>query len=422
METLIKSALIVDPNSKHNGKKRDILIVNGVIKSIKAKIDAEKAKVISEKGLCVSPGWFDLCSSFRDPGHEYKEDINSGLNAAAKGGFTGVMIMPNTSPPISTKSNVEYAYKRAQGHVTDLVVSGAASAGLEGLQLSEMMDMHDAGAKAFTDYKKSISVELLNRVLEYSRNFNGLIMTFPYEQGVCPHGQVHEGKVSVSLGLIGIPALAEELRLSRDIELLRYTKSKLHVLLVSTAKSVALVKQAKKEGLNISCGVAAHQISFLDEDLSEFDTRLKVLPPFRSKEDRKALINGLKDGTIDVICSDHSPEDTENKKTEFQFAAFGISSVETAFSSVYTSLEGKLELESLIEKISINPRKLLGLAVPEVMEDEKANLSLFTTEIESTFNLDTMLSKSKNSPFGGVTLKGKAIGVVNNKQVHLTKD
>ena len=410
MATLIKSATIVDPKSPLHGKKRDLLIDKGNIVSIAAAITATpKMQVIKEKGMIVSPGWIDLRANFRDPGHEYKESLGSGIDAAARGGFKTVVLMPSTYPVIDSKSQIEYIYSRTQDQYVRVLPTGSLSEKMEGKQLSEMYDMDQAGAIAFTDDKHNVGTELMTRALEYSKNFDGLIMTFPYDRGMVPAGMVHEGPTSVAMGLKGIPSVAEELRLSRDIDLLRYTGGRMHVSLISTAKSVDMISKAKKEGLNITCAVADHQLNFIDEDMMEFDSELKVLPPFRSKEDRKALIAGLKDGTIDAICSDHSPEDIEHKDLEFEYANFGISSLETAFCSAFTALDGILTVEEIIDKFVDGPLDILGLDRTIIREGEPAVITLFSSAETTVFDADDWISKSKNSPFLNRELKGRVI-------------
>lgn len=414
MKLLLKSVTIVEKGAKLNGATRDILIDGGEISKISASIKPEgKTRVIEGKNLHVSLGWMDLGVNFCDPGYEFKEDINTGLNAAAKGGFTGVMITAATEPVIDNKSAVEYAQRRAEGHVCQLLVSGALSQGMGGKQLAELYDMHDSGAVAFGDHKNEVGrTELMGRGLEYVQNFGGTVLAFPYDHHMNEGGHIHEGPASVSLGLKGIPSASEQIRLLRDIELLRYSGSKMHVTLVSTAASVDLVRKAKKEGLQITCGMAAHQLSFTDDDLTGFDTRLKVLPPFRSDKDRKALLKGLSDGTIDSICSDHSPEDTENKKLEFDLAAFGISSIETAFASIRTATKDKVDLETVIERMTAGPRKVLGMGERSLAVGQPANLTVFDPDADAGFDAKDMVSKSHNTPFKNIKLTGKVIGTV----------
>lgn len=407
MKTLIKSALVVDPSSAHHGKRRDILIHNKKIVSIAASIDEASAKTITAKGLCVSPGWIDLKANFCDPGFEYKENLQSGVEAAERGGFKTVVLMPSTFPVTDSRTGIENTISKTAKSEVQILQTGCLSEKMEGKQLSEMFDMFSAGALAFTDDKNNVSTELMSRALEYSKNFDGLIMSFPYDRGVSAQGQIHEGAASVSLGMKGIPHVSEELRIQRDIELLRYNGGRLHFMLISTAKSVELIRKAKKEGLSITCGIAAHQLSFLDEDLKTFDTNLKVLPPFRTREDKKAIINGLKDGTIDAICSDHTPEDVEHKVREFEDAAFGLAGIETAFCAAFTVLEKSLSLEEIIAKFTSGPAGILGQEKQTIAEGEDDDITIFSTEENTLFTRSSWKSKSMNNPFLEQELRGR---------------
>ena len=407
MKTLLKSVIVLDNRSSHHLKKRDVLLDKGKIVSIAASIRDDKAKVIDAKGLHISPGWIDLRANFRDPGFEFKEDLQSGIAAARRGGFATVVLMPSTLPVADNKGSIEYTLARTQNSNVNILPAGCLSEKMEGKQLSEMYDMHKAGAVAFTDDKNSVSTELMSRSLEYSKNFDGLIMSFPYENGLSAHGQVNESPTSVALGMKGIPNVAEEIRLQRDIDLLRYSGGRLHVSLISSAKSVELIRKAKKEGLMISCAVAAHQLSFLDEDLMDFDTNLKVLPPFRSKDDRKALIAGIKDGTIDAICSDHSPEDVEHKLREFEDADFGISGIESAFCTAFTALEKQMSLEEILAKFTTGPAGVLRLAMGKVEDGNEGPFTIFSTEENTNFTEASWLSKSANNPFANKELRGR---------------
>lgn len=413
MKQLIQGAVIVDPRSSHHGKKRDVLIARGRIEQIAARISEAPSKVVKRSNLHVSPGWVDMVAQFRDPGQEWKEDLNTGLNAAAKGGFTGVLAMPNTEPPVSSKASVEYALRKAHGHTTELFVAGTLSAQLKGQQLAEMADMHRAGAVAFTDYKHPVNrTELMVRALEYSRNFDGLVLSFPWDNGLAKSGMMHEGPVSVSLGLQGLPGLSEELRLSRDLDLLRYSGGRLHVMLVSTQRSVAMIRQAKKDGLNVTCGVAAHQLHFADEALTGFDTLHKVMPPYRSSKDVKALRKAVADGTIDVICSDHSPQDIESKAREFEYADWGFSSIETTYATAQTALAGMMDTSDLINRISAAPRRILGQEAPVIEEGSAVNLTLFNPKAEVEIQSKSFASKSQHSPLNGAVLTGQVLGTL----------
>ncbi|MEO6882645.1 MAG: dihydroorotase [Bacteroidia bacterium] len=423
MKTLLRNAKIVDSESDYNGKTKDILIEGGKIISIGTAIKADKnMQVVEAENLHVSIGWFDMQANFCDPGFEYKESITSGAKAAENGGFTGVSVMSSTNPPLHSKSQVEYIKNKAKGLAVDVHPIGTVSHKLEGKQLSEMYDMHLSGAVAFSDDKHAIEdAGLLLRALLYAKNFNGLILTHCCDDSIAADGQMNEGAVGTSLGLKGIPALAEELMIVRNIHLAEYAETKIHISSVSTEKSVELIRAAKAKGLKITASVNAHHLFLNDSSLSDFDTNYKVNPPLRIQKDIDALKKGLSDGTIDVIVSDHVPENKENKKTEFDHAAFGMIGLETAFAIANTS-KGNMKLEKLIHKISIAPRKILNLEIPSIKEGAKANLTLFNPDLSWTFTEKNIFSKSKNTPFIGTKLKGKAIGIFNNNLLVLNTD
>lgn len=421
MNLVIKSAKIIDSSSKFNGKTVDILIEKGIIKQIAKSIVAPKNyKEISFKGLHVSNGWFDMRANFCDPGNEHKEDLNSGLEAAAKGGFTGVLVMPDTQPSADNKGAIEYIINKTKGNAVNAYPAGALSHHCEGKEIAEMFDMHNAGAIAFTDNKKSVeSASLLNRALLYSQSFGGLIMNFPNNKELSQTGQINEGIISTQLGLKGIPALAEELMVSRDIYLAEYCNAKVHLTNISTKQSVKLIKEAKKKGLNITADVNSYHLLLNEEELLGFESNYKVMPPLRTKEDIKALINGLKDGTIDVICSDHTPEDIEEKQCEFDHAAFGIVNLQTSFAAANTALSDKLDIANYIEKVTTAPRTILGLKNSIIQEGEQANLTLFNPTEKWVLAKEDIISKSKNTPLIDKELIGKVHGIVNNNTMIL---
>ena len=415
MIVLIRAAKVVDPNSKYHNKVVDILIKKGIIQDIGKNLTVPKdADIIEEKGLHVSPGLFDLHVNFGDPGFEWKEDMQTGMLAAAKGGFTGVLCMPSTLPAIDTKSQVEYIQKMSTGNVVNVHPAGSITKNLKGQELTEMFDMNRSGALAFTDDKNSIQhAGVMKLALLYAKNFGGIIMNQANDKSISKDGQMNEGVTSTLLGLKGIPSLAEDLMIARDIKLAEYTEGRLHFSCISTARSVELIRAAKKQGLKITADVAIHNL-VLDETLCKgFDTRYKVNPALRTQKDIKELLKGLKDGTIDAICTDHTPQDIEHKKIEFDNAEFGMIGLQTAF-SLACQLEQEIGLEGIIDKMAINPRKILGIEAPEVNIEKAANLCLFNPSTEWTLEEKDIVSKSKNTPFVGKTLKGKIVGVVNN--------
>ncbi len=416
MNVLLKSATIVDSKSPLNTKVRDILIENGKIVKIAAKIpDAEKCKTITLKNLHVSCGWFDSSVSFGEPGYEERETIKNGLLTAAKSGFTGIALNSNTNPPIDNKSIVDFLLNNERNSAVDLHPIACLTKGSKGTEIAELFDMKNAGSVAFGDYKKAISnPNLMKIALLYAQNFDGLVLSFPQDNAITNNGIANESDSITKLGLKGNPALAEELQIARDLFLLEYTGGKLHIPTISTQTSVKLIKDAKKKGLDITCSVSAHHLSLTDDLLSGFDSNFKVAPPIRTKKDTMALIKGVKEGTIDMITSDHNPIDIEHKKVEFENALDGTIGLESLFGAVHQIID----LETVINCLTTNPRRRLGLEEICIKEGEKANLTLFNPFEEYTFTEKEILSTSKNSAFLNKNLKGKAYGVfANNKLI-----
>jgi dihydroorotase len=418
MNLIIRQAKITDTQSPHCNEVRDVFISDGIIKRLANQISDPADKEINGKNCCLSPGFFDLHVNFGEPGFEYKEDLLSGCKAAMAGGFTGVLHMPATFPVMQSRSGIDLIRNRTVNELVDLEVAGALSVDLEGNEMTEMFDMHQSGARCFTDHKKSVQdTGLMMRALLYSKNFNGLIMGFPSDQFLSAKGQMNEGEVSTQLGLKGIPSLAEELMVARDLMLCEYADSRIHFSTISAKGSVELIRRAKAKGLRVTCDVAAFQLLLDDSHLENFDTRFKVKPPLRTQDDIAALIEGLRDGTIDAICSDHTPEDIENKQKEFDLAAFGAEGLETAFAAAYTALKEVMPVEQVIEKLTSSPRKILSLAPVKISEGEKANMTLFNPSEKWNVSEKDILSKSKNNPFIGMMLTGKIIAVVNNDRL-----
>ena len=421
MNILIKSAHIIDANSPHNGKVMDVLIESGIIRSIRSKISPEKnVKVIEAENLHISSGWVDMQVNFCDPGFEHKEDLNTGIKAAAAGGFTGVAIVSSTNPPIHSKSEVQYIKNKTAESIVDVYPIGTLSYKQEGEDISEMYDMQQAGAVAFSDDKKSVTnAGLLLRALLYSQNFGGLVITHCDEKSISQDGKMNEGETSTKIGLKGIPALAEELMVNRNIFLAEYTNAPIHIANVSTQKSVTLIREAKSKGLKITASVNAYNIALDDTSLMDFDSNYKLNPPLRSKADIESLRKGVLDGTIDVITSDHRPQDIESKKLEFDNASNGMIGLETAFGLINTN-KGKMKLENIITTLTINPRSILKLQSTMIAEGEQANITLFDPQAEWVFEKKHIQSKSVNTPFIGTKFKGKVIGIINKKQIKLS--
>lgn len=421
MKILIQQVNILSSGSAFDGKCKDVLLLNGTISKIadpgKIKEDCHLTLDGKDKHLC--PGLFDLHVNFREPGHEYKEDLLSGCLAAMQGGYTGVLCMPSTFPPVHTRSAVEFILNRTNSQLVDVVPSGTLSYNQDGKDLSEMYDMFIAGAKIFTDDKSTVQdTGLMLRALLYAKNFNGKIFAFPNDKSISEKGQINESSTSTYLGLKSIPSIAEEIMVSRDLILAEYADAAIHFSTISTRKSVELIREAKKKGLKVTCDVAVANIAMADKELENFDTSKKIMPPLRESDDIAALIDGLKDGTIDAICSDHLPEDIENKKKEFDLASFGAEGLETSLAATYTTLKIVLSKEEIIEKLSNGPRKLLGLEKVVIEENVMANLCLIDFNHEWTVQESDILSKSKNNPFIGKPLLGKAICVFNKEQFY----
>ena len=418
MNILIKQATIVDSGSAHNGRTVDILIEKGIITQVKKSIVVEKGiKTIEGENLHVSAGWFDMQVNFCDPGNEHRETLENGLRAAAKGGFTGVAVMSGTNPPLHNKAQIDYVVNRAKSNLVDVYPVGTLSHNQEGKDLSEMYDMQLSGAVAFSDYKKPIKdAGLILRALQYSNNINSFIITHCDDKTISHDGLVNEGVTSTKLGLKGIPALAEEIMLQRNIQILEYTGGKMHVPTISTKGSVELIKKAKAKKLNISCGVAAYNLLLDDTELEGFDTNYKVNPPLRTKDDVDALKKAVADGIIDVIVSDHNPQDIESKDLEFDMADNGMIGLESCFGVLNKALHQKISLDIIIDALTKNPRNVLGLIQVTIKEGVEANLTVFDPDKKYTFEKSHIISSNKNSGFIGKELKGTVIGVINKNE------
>lgn len=415
MNVLFKNATIVDANSKNlHLKKRDILIKNGIIEKIASKITpSKKISVIDDKNLHVSVGWFDSSVSFGEPGYEERETIINGLRTAGKSGFTDIVLNTNTNPVPDSSSDIVFLKNAARGSVTNLYPLGTLTVKAEGKDLAELFDMKNAGAVGFYDFKQSLeNSNLLKIALQYAQNFGGLAYSFPLDTKIAGKGVVNEGEVSTRMGLKGIPALAEELQIARDLFILEYTGGKLHIPTISTANSVKLIADAKKKGLDISCSVAIHNLFSTDEALEEYDTNCKVLPPLRTQKDANALIKGVKDGVIDFVCSDHIPINIEEKRVEFDNASYGALGLETAFGILHQIFG----LETTITLLT-KGRERYQLETPIIKEGKHACLTFFDPKSEFTLSKENLVSTSQNSMFLEKTMKGKVLGIVCNNQI-----
>ncbi|KFF13834.1 dihydroorotase [Flavobacterium hydatis] len=418
MKIIIREAKIIDSKSPFHNKTADILIKDGLIEKIGTSLpNTENAEEIKLDNLHISQGWFDSSVSLGEPGYEDRETISNGLNVAAKSGFTAIALQPNSFPIIDNQSQVNFVKNKANGFATQLFPIGALTKASEGKDMAELFDMKKTGAVAFGDYNKSLdNANLLKIALQYVQDFDGLVIAYSQDQNIKGNGVANEGIVSTKLGLKGIPDLAEELQIVRNLFLLEYTGGKLHIPTISTAKSVQLIKDAKAKGLNVTTSVAVHHLVLTDEKLEGFDTRFKVTPPLRTETDRQALLNGILDGTIDMITSDHNPIDIEFKKMEFDMAKNGTIGLESAFGALLTVLP----LETVIEKLTLG-KSVFDIENDTIAEGAKANITLFNPNGESVFAKSNILSKSKNSAFLGTPLKGSVYGIVNQNQLIVEK-
>lgn len=416
MRLLLKSATIIDTDSPYHLKTKDIFIVNNCIHSIEDHIEADGDKVIELENLHVSPGWFDSSVSFGEPGFEDRETLANGMDTAMKSGFTKIVLNPNTDPVIDHSALVQFVNTKNEKHLIDIFPSGALTVKSKSKSLAELFDMHQNGAVAFGDYKKSISnTNLLKIGLQYTKTFEGLIQLYPIDNNLSKDFQMHEAKMSTSLGLKGLPNMAEVIQLKRDLEVIKYTESKAHFVCISTAESVDLIRNAKADGLDVTCSVAIPHLIFTDSCLKDFDTKYKIWPPLREQSDQEALIEGLHDGTIDMVTTDHNPINIELKKTEFENAAFGSIGLESAFGA----LNNSFGLEHSVDFLTRGKNRF-KLPRNTIEPKQIADLTLFNPDNEYTFSLKDISSKSKNSIFLGEKLKGKVYGIINNEKYYVS--
>ena len=410
MNILFRNVCIKDKSSTHNDKIRDLLISNGVIVDISEKIDVKADKIIDSKGLYLSPGWIDIFVTGTDPGFEFKDDLDSLAASASFGGYTHLFLTPNTNPITQNKAAVQYITEKKITQPVQFHPIGAVTKNTEGKELTEMYDMKNSGAIAFSDGSKSIqSAGLLIKALQYIKAFDGNIIQVPDDKSIAPNGLMHEGIVSTQIGLPGKPALAEEIMVARDIELLRYTDSSLHITGVTLATSVEMIRNAKKEGLKLTCSTTTHHLVFTDKDLlNSYNTNLKVNPPLRTEADRTALIEAVKDGTIDCVTTHHTPQNIDAKVCEFEYAGYGMLGLETAFGILGNI---GLSLDQILDVLHNNPRKIFGICTT-IEKGSVADLTLFDPNGEHIATKEDLQSRSSNSPYIGMKLKGVVLGSI----------
>lgn len=413
-DILIKKARILWPGSEHHDKELDLSVRGGSVEKMGEKLEASAdQKLIQHDRLHLSPGWMDLNCHFRDPGEEEKEDLHSGIGAAMQGGYTRGLVMPSTTPPIDHRGAVEDLRSRSRDYPFTLHPAGALSKGREGRDIAELYDMQRAGASAFTDGRRPVTdAGLLTNALLYARTFDGRILLYPDDPTVSRNGVMHEGELSIKLGMKGVPGISERIAVDRALHLLRYTEGNLHFSTISTFEALESIRAAKQEGLQVTCDVAAHHLFFDEERVRGFSSLFKVMPPLRHHSHVEALKEGVRDGTIDHICSLHEPQAEEDKRVEFDVAGYGIPGLETAFGASRSALYDELPLERLIDRLSIRPRLILGMKAPELKEGVELEATLFDPEEKWTCHAEDLRTKAYRSPYLEEELMGRPLGTV----------
>ena len=416
---LLKNTSIIDGQNNYDDTF-DLLIIDGKITEIKPEIILSPdfdGITLDLSNKLVMPGFLDMHVHFREPGREDEETILSGARAAIAGGFTAVCTMPNTQPVTDNREVVEFIREQISNHLTSIYPIAAITRGQEGKELVEMAELIDAGAVAFSDDGKSVANSLvLRRAMEYVRMFDVPIIEHCEDANLAAGGAMHEGFVSTNLGIPGIPSIAEDVIVARNIKLAEYTKCKIHIAHISTAGSVELVRRAKEKNIPVTAEAAPHHFTLTDETIRSFDANFKMNPPLRSQEHVDAIIEGLKDGTIDAIATDHAPHSIEEKDVEFASAPFGIIGLETALGLISKQLiePGLLSWKQAVEKLCVNPYRIIGIAQPQIKINNIANLTIIDPNAEWEVRKNLFYSKSRNTPFDSWKFKGKVIGVFNN--------
>lgn len=418
MKLLLKKAKVLQAQSNHHGQVVDILIKDGIISKIGTDINDNDALVITSEDLHVSSGWVDIGTHIGEPGYEHREDIQSVTETAANGGFTTLLPFPNTSPVVDNRTQVERINYKSEKNLVALLPIGCVSQHNEGVDLAELFDMHQAGCIAYSDGDQSITDSgLILRALEYVKAFDGIIVQRSMDASLSKDGQMHEGVSSTSLGLPGIPSMAEFNSLERDLKLREYTEGRLMLHMISAQESVNKLTSEKKLTDKLYSTVAFSNLIHTESDLLQFDSNLKLMPPLRTEADKKALIAGINSGIIDVICSNHTPLEEERKKLEFPYADFGATGLETCFAATNTNLANQIKLETLIDCLSYNQRKIFNIKTPSIQEGEIADITLFDPKKSWTYRSSS--SKSKNNAYFNCEFIGQVIGIVNNCQYQL---
>ncbi|CAH0999768.1 Dihydroorotase [Neolewinella maritima] len=416
---LLRAVTITDPASPYHNQTLDVRVRDGVITALGDALVAEEQEQIfaAEDRVRLAPGFVDIGAYLGDPGHEEREDIASLTASARAGGYVAVAVLPNTVPVRQSVADMTYLASHNGQSAVDLLPIAALSHNTLGRDLTEMMELGEAGALAFTDGSShAASGSLLKRALEYGKSFGGLVLDTPHDRDLAEDGQMHEGTVSVQLGLPGIPTMCETIPLRRDLSILRYTDGRLLVHLLSSAKGLALVTDYREQSAGLAgCTVSAHHLTFTDDELLTFDPNFKMLPPLRAASDREALQQGLIEGQIDAIVSHHRARHGEEKDLEFSYAAFGALGLETALRQLLPLADDRPSmLDAIVTALTAGPRRLLGLPPVTITEDSPAQLTLFTTEGSQQVDRGSLKGKSTNSPLLGRTLPGRILATINH--------
>lgn len=420
---LLQDVHLIDPNSKFHDQIVSILVKDGAIEQIsKDKLAADQdTQLITGDGLHVSPGWVDTHVQLSDPGYEYKESLEALSKAAVKGGFTTLLAYPNTSPVIDNAHMVDSLKQRTQNLAVNIRLAGSITQGAEGKELAEMYDMHQHGALAFTDGSHPLQhAGLVQRALLYTQSFDGLLIQYPTDQNLTKGGQMHEGEVSAKLGMKGIPAIAESMGTVRDLHLQKYVGGRIHFHPITTADAINYINHAGIEQGKVSMGTNITYLAHQDEDLVEYDTHFKLLPPLRDQQEINAIVEAIKTGKIKVLGTGHQAQGIEEKKLQFENAEAGILGLQTAFSVAYEKLvkAGHISLNRLIELICHEARQLLALPAATIEEGGLAELTVFAPNSDWTLDPSQIPSRAKNSPYLGQKLSGKVFGIIQKGKFH----
>lgn len=416
----IKQVRVIDPGSSYHLKQCDILLKDGKISRIAPELSAKNAHQIRHDNLHVSPGWFDLRAHFCDPGEEHKEDLFSGVRAAARGGFTGVALAPHTNPVVDSKSAIEYLTKPWDDIPIALYPMAAISKGLNGTELSEMYDLYEAGAAGFSQGNKPLShTNVLKLAMQYSREFAPPLHLLAFNEHLLKGGQMHEGAQSALLGLRGIPALTEQVALPELLHLAQYAETTIHLCGISSREGLNMLGRPEYQNC-YTADVNLANLLFNDQNLQEYNSNYKVYPPLREKADQEALWEALQNGQIQAIASQHEPQAIENKRCEYEVAGWGMATLEIFFGALRSAGKNRLSLEKMIELISINPRKILNLKPARIAENEEIDLTLFDPDLNWEFNANEAESKAANYPYASQKFTGKALGTIQGERALLS--